>query len=111
MAAPTHPTRSRRSWFIPACAALGVALWLVVIEGCLNPRPDDYPSNNNLEGNVEAPDPPGQNDDDCSGNPLQQDCEAEVPPMFPADEGDGVDLDAGAGDAGVSPDADANASE
>src|SRR5688572_25977886 len=45
MRAPDRPTTTRWSMFVPLCAVR--AAWLValgLLVGCLNPMPDDFPS-------------------------------------------------------------------
>jgi hypothetical protein len=49
-------TAARRSVFVPLCAAIGLGLCLLFAEaGCLNPVPDEFPSNQERGGVVVAP--------------------------------------------------------
>lgn len=70
MAAQLNQSKTRRAWL--ACAASSVAL-LLVVWGCLNPRPDDYPSRGNTNP-IDVPEPPS-GEDFCDRNPLAQDCD------------------------------------
>ena len=122
MTAPTHRPQPRRSWFAPAVATLGVVLGLIVVEGCLNPRPEEYPSG--ADPDSEATGPAPTFGEDCTSSPLADDCDDEAPMLEPpAVEGPdmalGMDpgadagvVDAGSVDAGVPPpDASTNANQ
>jgi hypothetical protein len=120
MTAPTHRPQPPRSWF-----ALGVVLGLIVAEGCLNPRPEEYPSSADPDSEATGPMLPAFGAD-CSNSPFADDCEDGAPILEPpAEEGPdfgmgigpepGADaglVDAGSVDAGVPPpDASTNANQ
>jgi hypothetical protein len=92
--AQSDKSQGRRPWLAPAWAWLGVVLWLLG-PGCLNPWPDDYPSNES-DSNTNFVDPPASvpsGDGDCGRNPLLADCE--VPTMNPVDPADSTPDDSG----------------
>lgn len=78
-----------RSWFVPACAAI-IAAIAIVSAGCLNPRPDDFPSS---KDGVDEPDQTG-------GTPV----EGESPPAAPGSNPEPADPgnDSSSGGAGGS---------
>lgn len=45
MAAPERRATARRSGVVPTCAAFAAALAYALATACLNPMPDDFPSN------------------------------------------------------------------
>ncbi len=72
MTAKSDQSQARRPWRAPAWAAFGVALSLLVW-GCLNPWPDDYPSSGGTTAIEPPPVPTGE--DACRDNPLARDCD------------------------------------
>jgi hypothetical protein len=56
MAAPEPSRRAPRSWFVPCCASFGLSLCLL-FAGCLNPRPEDFPSARDQGPDDSAPGP------------------------------------------------------
>jgi hypothetical protein len=117
MASVEHRTRAERSGFVPKCAGRGLwAVVLVLLAGCLNPMPDDFPSD---RANGESPNHAGGG---TSGSPVGSAGtgaaidEGAHPPdnLVPSGEGAGVadagvegaDAGPGAADAGADADID-----
>lgn len=108
------PTRTRRSGFAPLCAKYWALLCLAL--GCLNPSPDDQPSErqpvpsapaDTATGGTQTPSSNGSNNTQSDPDDL-----SEPPPMGDTDQsasnpGGGADAGAPLPDAG--PDADADA--
>jgi hypothetical protein len=105
MQATERPTTARRPGYVPFCALLRV--WLAVAGvnfGCLNPMPDDFPSERGNEaeaqpvaggGGGQQETGSGVGDDESDPNaPALEDSEA-------PDAGAPLERDAGAGDTGA----------
>lgn len=99
MRAPEPSTLARRSGAVPICAVFAVVLvWVGLVSGCLNPMPDDFPSQRGESGpGYQAA--PGSGDDDAL--PDGENPPVELPDPAPQAPPASNAAGAGPGDAGV----------
>jgi hypothetical protein len=111
MPAPERPTMARRPGVVPLCAACAALLAVAgVLFGCLNPMPDDFPSERDTEESAPGA---GGSSAVVGGGPTDEDQPEQNNPQYPEpaapadpgapDAGAPLADDAGAGDAGCSP--------
>jgi hypothetical protein len=74
MARASENPMTRRTWLWPTCALVGGMVgWVVAISGCLNPRPEDFPSRSDSEPSRDLAVPGAV--ETCGDNPQLAGCD------------------------------------
>lgn len=72
MRAPDPQTLTARSGPVPQCAKRGeaIAFLLVLLSACLNPRPEEFPSNDDMSAVIGTPGSSSGDNNEASGPPV-----------------------------------------